>query len=323
MPGQDDNQVLPPAPDTNDNAQMELPSPAMDNVQELNSEPEQEEESFPDFYKTLGVDRDASPREIKQAYAKELEKLNEALANKTIDVTAANRVRPQLQRAYETLSDPFARKTYDVALEQMTKDKKGPVTELWDSKYKDKFKDAFFGANASLMKCIILLIQFLVEVVKLKQDESLEKRVSSLNEELDERLKTLTEQELPSPTMSHPQELPSVDGPAAVQQQDQHAAQEEPAAVRQARATMTQDERAAGKTAGQVAREALASHETVAQHHADPAAVAGQRGGARMMTNPVPSVSFPNVKPDGQVVPPPKPQGPAAAQPDPDQGLKK
>lgn len=223
MPEQDDNQVLPPAP--NDNTQMELPSPAMDNVQELNNEPEQED-SFPDFYKTLGVDRDASAREIKEAYAKELEKLNGALANETIDATVANRVRQQLQQAYETLSNPFARKTYDIALEQMTKEKKGPVTDLWDSKYKDKFKDAFFGENASLMKCIILLIQFLVDVVKLKRDESLEKKVSSLNEELDERLRnpsaaaTMAEQELPSPTnmfqelpssMSEPQELPSAD----------------------------------------------------------------------------------------------------------------
>ena len=64
---------------------------------------------FKDYYQTLGVAKNASDKELKQAYRKLARKYHPDVA-KTKD--AGDRFR-EATEAYEVLSDPEKRKTYD------------------------------------------------------------------------------------------------------------------------------------------------------------------------------------------------------------------
>lgn len=63
-----------------------------------------------DYYKTLGIERSATPKEIKSAYRK-LAKKHHPDANKN-DPSAENKFK-ELNEAHEVLSDPEKRKLYD------------------------------------------------------------------------------------------------------------------------------------------------------------------------------------------------------------------
>jgi len=68
-----------------------------------------------DFYEILSIDRDATPEEIKRAYKrKSLQMHPDKLAQRGKQVTDVDQARFQrMKEAYETLSDPHKRETYD------------------------------------------------------------------------------------------------------------------------------------------------------------------------------------------------------------------
>jgi curved DNA-binding protein len=65
---------------------------------------------FIDYYKILGVDKNATPREIKSAYRKLARKLHPDLNPNDKD---AKRKFQEVNEANEVLSDPEKRKKYD------------------------------------------------------------------------------------------------------------------------------------------------------------------------------------------------------------------
>lgn len=74
-------------------------------------EPEEEE----DFYALLGLERDASPDDIKRAYKKQSLLMHpDKLAQRGLTVTPESQARfTRMKEAYETLSDSHKRETYD------------------------------------------------------------------------------------------------------------------------------------------------------------------------------------------------------------------
>ena len=64
-----------------------------------------------DYYKILGVDRNATPDEIKQAYRQKVKEWHPD--RHTEDKEIAEEKFKEIQEAYEVLSDPEKRKLYD------------------------------------------------------------------------------------------------------------------------------------------------------------------------------------------------------------------
>ena len=77
----------------------------------LGSDPNEED----DYYKLLGVDRDASPEELKRAYKRQSLAMHpDKLAQRGITVTPEAQAKfTHMKECYETLSDPHKRETYD------------------------------------------------------------------------------------------------------------------------------------------------------------------------------------------------------------------
>jgi len=68
-----------------------------------------QESNLPDYYSTLGVASDATPREIKSRFRQLVKKYH---PDKTKDETTAEKL-AEINKAYEILSDAEKRKTYD------------------------------------------------------------------------------------------------------------------------------------------------------------------------------------------------------------------
>uniref|UniRef100_A0A7S4UY41 J domain-containing protein n=1 Tax=Ditylum brightwellii TaxID=49249 RepID=A0A7S4UY41_9STRA len=73
-----------------------------------------------DFYELLGLEHDASPEEIKRAYKRQsLQMHPDKLAQRGKQVTEADQARfTRMKEAYEVLSDPHKRRTYDAVGER-------------------------------------------------------------------------------------------------------------------------------------------------------------------------------------------------------------
>ena len=65
---------------------------------------------FKDYYKTLGVERDASDEEIKKGFRKLARKYHPDVAK---DKTAAEEKFKEINEAYEVLGNPENRRKYD------------------------------------------------------------------------------------------------------------------------------------------------------------------------------------------------------------------
>ncbi|KAG7346150.1 chaperone DnaJ domain containing protein [Nitzschia inconspicua] len=77
--------------------------------------PEEDQQNEESFYSLLGVERDASPDEIKRAYKRQsLQMHPDKLAQRGKTVTEADQAKfTRMKEAYECLSDPHKRETYD------------------------------------------------------------------------------------------------------------------------------------------------------------------------------------------------------------------
>jgi len=67
-----------------------------------------------DYYKILEIDRNATPQQIKKAYRKKAMKWHPDKHTEPKKKAKAEKLFPRLGQAYETLSDPEKRKTYDM-----------------------------------------------------------------------------------------------------------------------------------------------------------------------------------------------------------------
>lgn len=95
---------------------------------------------FKDYYKILGVNKDATPDDIRKAYRKLARKYHPDV-NK--DPEAETRFK-EIGEAYEVLKDPEKRKLYD----QYGADwKAGKQQEEYQQQYRQQYQDAGFGAG--------------------------------------------------------------------------------------------------------------------------------------------------------------------------------
>lgn len=93
-----------------------------------------------DYYKDLGLSRDASPEEIKRAYRRQARKLHP-------DVNSGPEAEEQFKRvsqAYDVLSDPQKRQSYDMGADPYA----GAAAGFGQGFSFSDIMDAFFGAGA-------------------------------------------------------------------------------------------------------------------------------------------------------------------------------
>ncbi|HET7328140.1 MAG TPA: molecular chaperone DnaJ [Nocardioidaceae bacterium] len=97
-----------------------------------------------DYYETLGIQRDASPEEVKKAYRKLARKLHPDV---NPDATTQDAFK-DVTRAYEVLSDPSKREMYDMGHDPMSAGAGGAAGFGQGFSFTD-IMDAFFGQQQS------------------------------------------------------------------------------------------------------------------------------------------------------------------------------